>query len=167
LERLMTITVDEFTGQGLVSEDLFNLLVNRIAREHDMARDRASRIMDQALAFLAACAHSSEPLAPSDAVDIGWHTFILYTLEYAVFCDQIAGHFIHHVPTDTGRIPVSRPPHETTNVTIDALRKAGFAVDLPLWTTSAKCNQCSQGCTHSNGDTGCHHHPERIDTVPA
>jgi hypothetical protein len=24
-------------------------------------------------------------------------TFILYTQEYATFCDQIAGHFIHHV----------------------------------------------------------------------
>ncbi|SFB54615.1 hypothetical protein SAMN05216266_11852 [Amycolatopsis marina] len=163
----MAITGEELTGQGLVSEELFSRLVNRIVKERKNSREQAARIMDQALAFLAACANSTEPLSPSDAIDIGWHTFILYTREYAAFCDRIAGRFIHHDPTDTRAIPVTRTPVDPLNVTMKAVREAGYAVDLTLWTASAKCNQCTQGCTHSSGDTGCHHHPVRTDTVPA
>lgn len=121
--------------------------------------------MDQALAYLAACAVSSEPLAPSEPVDIGWHTFILYTHDYAEFCKKVAGSFIHHVPNDGSHS--AHAPEELTNRTVDAIRRAGHAVDLPLWKASAKCNQCTSGCTHSSGDTGCHHHPARTDTVPA
>ncbi|MYW96034.1 hypothetical protein G3I59_36875 [Amycolatopsis rubida] len=168
----MTVAVEDLTGQGLVREELFDRLVNRIAKEHGKPRELAARIMDQALAFLAACAHATEPLSPSETVDIGWHTFILYTREYAAFCDRIAGRFMHHEPSDTGAIPVTRSPADSMTATVEALRSAGFAVDLPLWVASTKCrtndcHQCSQGCTSSNGDTGCHHHPERIDTVPA
>lgn len=54
--------------------------------------------MDQALAFLIACANTPRPLAPSAEVDLGWHTFLLYTNEYADFCERIAGRFIHHRP---------------------------------------------------------------------
>ncbi|WP_410642052.1 glycine-rich domain-containing protein [Amycolatopsis sp. lyj-346] len=147
----------ERDGQDLVPEELFDRLVDRIAREHQLGREYAVRIMGQALAFLGTCARSAEPLAPSDIVDIGWHTFLLYTREYAGFCDRVAGRFIHHEPADTGLVPISRTPRETASRTITAVRLAGFAVDLPLWTTPADCHQCNQGCTHSSGDTGCHH----------
>lgn len=163
----MTVAVEELTGQGLVSEELFYRLVDRIACEHHLGREYAARIMDQALAFLGTCARTSEPLAPSKAVDIGWHTFILYTREYAEFCDRVAGRFIHHEPTDTGLIPVSRSPQESADFTVMALSRAGFAVDHDLWAVSADCNQCTDGCTHSGGDTGCHQLAAHAGTVPA
>jgi len=161
----MKTAVQEFVGQDLISQDLFSRLVKRIAGENDLPLGHAERIMDQALAFLGACADSSEQLAPSDTVDIGWHTFILYTRDYARFCERVAGRFLHHVPNDGKHI--ARDPERMTDRTVDAIRQAGYAVDLPLWKASAKCNQCSEGCTHSSGDTGCHHHPVRTDTVPA
>jgi hypothetical protein len=161
----MAITVEELAGEGLISRDLFNRLVDRIAGEHNFSLAYAKRIMDQALAYLAACADSPEPLAPSQTVDIGWHTFILYTRDYAEFCEKVAGQFIHHVPNDGKH--VANDPKGVTDKTIDALRREGYAVDLPLWKAFADCNQCSNGCTHSNGDTGCHHHPVRTATVPA
>jgi hypothetical protein len=34
----------------------------------------------------------------SEDVDNLWHSFILFTTEYADFCDTYAGHFMHHVP---------------------------------------------------------------------
>ena len=34
----------------------------------------------------------------SKDVDNLWHTFILFTKEYAQFCNKFAGKFIHHVP---------------------------------------------------------------------
>ncbi|WP_244170147.1 glycine-rich domain-containing protein [Amycolatopsis tolypomycina] len=149
-------TVNERNGQDLVPDELFERLVDRISREHQVGWEYAARIMDQALAFLGTCAHSTEPLAPSDVVDIGWHTFLLYTREYAGFCERVAGRFIHHEPADTGLVPASRTPREAASRTIIAVRLAGFAVDLPLWTVPADCHQCTQGCTHSSGDTGCH-----------
>ncbi|HJQ44990.1 MAG TPA: hypothetical protein VJ870_01530 [Amycolatopsis sp.] len=146
----MTVAVEDLTGQGLIPEDLFRRLRARISKENVVSLEYAGRIMDQALAFLAACARTSRPLAPSETVDIGWHTFILYTHEYAEFCERISGSFIHHVPNDsdeTGDVPLVDMMRRTT----DALRAAGFVVDDPLWFTGAakcaKCSQCKNGCT--------------------
>jgi hypothetical protein len=27
-----------------------------------------------------------------------WHTFLLFTMDYADFCERYFGHFLHHVP---------------------------------------------------------------------
>ena len=35
---------------------------------------------------------------PSQVADELWHEFILYTKEYARFCDKAFGHFMHHTP---------------------------------------------------------------------
>jgi hypothetical protein len=34
----------------------------------------------------------------SKDVDKLWHSFILFTKEYAAFCNEYVGHFIHHAP---------------------------------------------------------------------
>jgi hypothetical protein len=40
------------------------------------------------------------PLASeSNAIDLMWHTFLLFTKNYADFCDRHFGFFIHHYPT--------------------------------------------------------------------
>ena len=41
---------------------------------------------------------------PGPEVDEVWHALILFTLDYARFCDQLGAGFIHHVPT-TSRSP--------------------------------------------------------------
>ncbi|GIE85833.1 glycine-rich domain-containing protein [Actinoplanes regularis] len=90
-------------GKTLLPDDLFTRLECRIRAEHpEMTPDMPARILDQALAFLGACAVTTEPIGPSPIVDVGWHTFILYSIDYAAFCDRIAGRFIHHVPDDDG-----------------------------------------------------------------
>lgn len=96
------------TGRFLVRPALFDWLVDRIAADVEVAGDRdlAIRIADQALAFLAASATSPHRLAPSRLVDIGWHAAILQTREYAAFCDQVAGRFIHHTPAGAADEPV-------------------------------------------------------------
>ena len=42
----------------------------------------------------------------SPEVDEIWHTFILFTREYAAFCREAFGEFIHHVPR-TSRSPLA------------------------------------------------------------
>jgi hypothetical protein len=135
---------------------LADRLIARIAAEHpDLAADTPARILDQALAFLETCATAPEPIGPSALVDIGWHTFILYTHEYMEFCDRVAGRYIHHVPDDTPTgdewPTVPRPRSATLATTVAAMRRAGFEVDMPLWTMngSADCTQCHEGCHDS------------------
>nr|WP_184905286.1 hypothetical protein [Amycolatopsis umgeniensis] len=148
----MTIAVEGFTGQGLIPGELFGRLVNRIAKEHDMPREFAVRIMDQALAFLRACGESDRaPLGPSELVDIGWHTFILYTRDYASFCERVAGRFIHHTPNDDGE--GEKDPEELIARTTEAIRSLGFAVDDDLWLTFlVKCSDGDDGCRASGKD---------------
>ncbi|WP_027927253.1 glycine-rich domain-containing protein [Amycolatopsis benzoatilytica] len=146
----MTVVVETPTGRGLIPEDLFHRLTARVAKENSVPLEYAGRIMDQALAFLAACARTDQPLAPSDTVDIGWHTFILYTHEYADFCDRISGSFIHHVPNDSEELS-DTPLVDMLACTTVAIASAGFVVDDELWFTGAakcaKCSQCKNGCT--------------------
>lgn len=73
----------------------------RITQDHpNTDLPTARRIIGQAAAFLtASAALPGAQLSPSKAVDAGWHTFILHTLDYAEFCERVAGRFIHHVPT--------------------------------------------------------------------
>ncbi|WP_233413298.1 hypothetical protein [Nucisporomicrobium flavum] len=106
-----------------------------------------ARILDETLAFLETCATAPQSIGPGELVDIGWHTFIRHTREYADFCDRIAGRFIHHVPDDgpTGEewptVPKAEPAMVAT--TVAAMRRAGHRVDLPLWsvTGTADCTQ--------------------------
>ena len=37
---------------------------------------------------------------PSQVVDVAWHEFILFTKEYAEFCDRALGRFLHHTPAE-------------------------------------------------------------------
>jgi hypothetical protein len=105
---MTTITAHDLReGRSLVDPALFQKLTEHVATEHDHGLGMAARVVDQALAFLGTTAtHQGRPLSPSEEVDPGWHEFILHTVDYAAFCEQIAGRFLHHVPTD----PRTRPP---------------------------------------------------------
>ncbi|MFJ7213577.1 glycine-rich domain-containing protein [Amycolatopsis sp. NPDC098790] len=144
----MSITTSAHrTGRALVSDALFRRLTDRIVQAEGFDRDLADRIMDQALAFLVACvANVGDPLAPSELVDIGWHTFLLDTGEYAAFCDRVAGRFIHHVPNDDEA--AAEAPDEILARSVTAMRTLGFHLDDALWPSSAlgSCTGCHNGC---------------------
>ena len=85
--------------RGLVDPELYERLVGRIVIDEQIPRPTAELAMDEGLRFLRECAERPDDRrSPSRVADIGWHTFILFTKEYAAFCDRVAGHFIHHVP---------------------------------------------------------------------
>ncbi|MEH0930892.1 glycine-rich domain-containing protein [Micromonospora sp. CPCC 205558] len=138
-------------GTSLVSPELFARLTDRIAKDHpELSADMPARILDQALAFLSAAAVTTTPIGPSALVDIGWHTFILHTRDYAEFCDRIAGRFIHHEPEDGSEWPTAPT---STSVPLDraihAISEAGYQIDRSLWRATADCTQCHAGCTDS------------------
>lgn len=135
--------------ETLVPAELFARLSARVERDAKVGRDRAERIVRQTLAFLVACARNPEiPLAPSKAVDHGWHAFILHTREYAEFCDRLAGRFVHHAPEDPGGERVDAVARNAA--TTEVMRRSGLPVDEELWDAggadcSANCERCCSG----------------------
>jgi hypothetical protein len=148
----MTAVISEVaTGHSLVPVSLFDKLVSRVAKEERVGETYAGRVVDQALAFLGTCAVADVPLSPSDAVDPGWHAFVLHTREYAAFCELIAGRFIHHLPTDEDN-PTTHGMAARSAIarTVEEIRRVGFVVDDELWESApGKCSQCHSGCTDS------------------
>ncbi|MDR7302232.1 glycine-rich domain-containing protein [Haloactinomyces albus] len=153
----MTAVMEHTAARTLIDETLFSRLATRITIDHGMDHDMAERIMDQALAFLAAAAtNRCAPISPSPMVDIGWHTFILYTREYAEFCQRIAGRFIHHVPDDESDTADRVSAHdEGRSPTLVAIEHAGYAIDPELWPlTDGSCGPCHEegNCAASGKD---------------
>ncbi|MGH8905631.1 MAG: glycine-rich domain-containing protein [Egibacteraceae bacterium] len=157
---MTAVIAERVSGRSLVPDHLFARLIARIVVDEQIARPLAERIMAQALAFVKTCADNpGVPLSPSRLVDIGWHTFILHTREYAAFCQRVAGRFIHHTPTEGGPYDVAGPD-AVLRSTINAIEASGFAVDPQLWEPhtslgkcsddgGGKCHQCYAGCYNS------------------
>lgn len=135
------------TGRSLLRPAAFDRLVRQIMSTEEVDQHYAEAILDQSLAFLKTCADNpGGRLRPSKPVDVGWHTFILNTAEYAVFCQRVAGRFIHHEPDE---FTPPGDPRATLSPTVDAIRTAGFVVDEALWAQAAgRCSQCHSGCTN-------------------
>ncbi|WP_326738290.1 glycine-rich domain-containing protein [Streptomyces sp. NBC_01022] len=153
----MTIALERSVGTTdpatLVDPIIMERLAARIAKEHsDTDLPTARRIIGQTAAFLAAgAALPRVALSPSKPVDIGWHTWILHTVEYAAFCDHVAGRFIHHAPIPEAERNLGDPAAERRR-TLDALAATGFRIDDDLWPEAARmgeCSQCHAGCTDS------------------
>lgn len=143
------------TARELVPETLFHRLAASITAAHgEIDHDMAERITCETLKFLAACATDPDgQLAPSPLVDVGWHAFLVHTREYAEFCRDVAGQFIHHVPRgqDTPSTPVSAAT--VRGRTLAAIRTAGYAVDPELWPVeSATCDQDSCSASGQDGN---------------
>jgi hypothetical protein len=123
-------------GRDLVSAEDFRMLADFCADEYKMPLDIAELTMDEALAmvYTMGVTRSGDTMAPSEAVDPGWHTLILHTEWYADFCQQQFGYFLHHKPNSKWR---------TSGLMVDVASKieaAGFRVDRAMWKTRADCN---------------------------
>jgi hypothetical protein len=88
-------------------------VINSFTDKLDVSRDEAERIFLETLRWLwyvATTTPSKEnPEAhgmdsPMFIIDEMWHVFILVTRDYAAFCDEMFGRFIHHDPGSAGAV---------------------------------------------------------------
>ncbi|WP_186768072.1 glycine-rich domain-containing protein [Streptomyces qinzhouensis] len=130
-------------GRDLVGSKLFKRLAAFCADEYGLERVVADRVMDQAIAFVYVLgSQKAYDLAPSERVDPGWHSFMLHTQEYAAWCQEQFGYFVHHAPNSRVRT------HGLMVSVADRIKTAGFDVDPRLWGVAAECNQpacCGDG----------------------
>jgi len=76
----------------------------------------------------------------SREVDEVWHTFILFTRDYMLFCNEVFGHYLHHQPS----IP-SQPIDGTARQRFLEAYRREFG-DLPsIWGINADCSPDSGG----------------------
>jgi hypothetical protein len=86
----------------------------------------------------------------SPQVDEVWHSFILFTREYAAFCQEAFGQFIHHVPR-TSRSPVAETGGESfltayAEVFGEASRQA-YALDVGRRASDEPSGCGTEDCT--------------------
>jgi hypothetical protein len=139
-----TNTIDlQAPYKDLLTDDIWNQLVAHLRKSQpQIGEEMAERAMDQAIAFMLLISLDSESHSPSHIVDLAWHTFVLHTREYANFCEQIAGRFIHHAPE---LIVDDKPQSSDHLLTPIAMLAVGIQVDSELWSDVADCNSYCSG----------------------
>jgi hypothetical protein len=94
--------------QAAMSFDMKKIL-ERYCKDYDIPADMALEYEKELKRYLVLCASNPNiNYIMKGPVDKLWHTFIIFTHEYADFCNQVAGHFIHHVPS-AGQEKQSKP----------------------------------------------------------
>jgi hypothetical protein len=127
-------------------------VVWRLQKELTLSEDNAKLLFEDLKRFLWVSALVGETVAPPPAIDDAWHVFLLFTMDYAQFCNRFLGCFIHHPPR--------RPdePHDggaAIRRTIGAIENhfGGFKYLSANWLyLGFKTGSCwGEGCTSSDG----------------
>jgi len=77
----------------------FAKVTDRYIKDGKVSPQVAEETLLELKRWFTLCAlHPEKTYATGGQVDAMWHTFILFTKDYARFCQDIAGAFIHHSP---------------------------------------------------------------------
>ncbi|QMU68345.1 hypothetical protein [Streptacidiphilus sp. P02-A3a] len=114
-----------------------------LTRDNPFDTVMAERLFGQAVAYLITAIEKHGQnlgLGCGELVDTAVHAFILDTGNYAAFCDQHHGRFLHHIPE------IDRKADGTVARTAEIIEGNGFAIDWPLWEHDyTKCSPCRPG----------------------
>jgi hypothetical protein len=81
-------------------------VLHRYARENHASPEEAAEVFQEMLKFLYTCYRAAENGVgfvvsnEIEKIDWMWHTFLVYTMDYADFCDRYFGLFLHHSPNE-------------------------------------------------------------------
>ncbi len=98
--------------------------------------------------YLAICINYKESFPIAQKIDPFWHTHILHTKDYSIFCDHVAGRFLHHLPALGNNLQSLEIPFKK----IWNLYSDNFGDPDPvIWNY-----QCCKECTcHAGGCASC------------
>lgn len=83
----------------------FPALVSRVAKKLALPHDEVEALFEDLKLWLFLCgtARQGDPtlaiVSGLSIIDELWHEFILFTKDYADFCERFFGRFLHHIPT--------------------------------------------------------------------
>ena len=84
-------------------------VIRRYCKEHHASTQEGEEVFREMLKWLYLCSRSLAggpdgipcAITPEiEKIDWMWHTFLLFTMDYADFCERYAGFFLHHFPTE-------------------------------------------------------------------
>jgi len=84
-------------------------VVRRYVKDHGASPEEAAELFEETLKWLYLCYRCATDLpegtgctlSPDIAkLDDAWHTFLLFTRDYADFCDRYFGFFLDHFPNE-------------------------------------------------------------------
>jgi hypothetical protein len=79
-------------------------VIERYQKDLGISCDDAALLFSDVKRFLWLAAVEGV-IAPPPKIDDGWHTFIIFTLDYKTFCERYFGRFMHHRPTRSTDAP--------------------------------------------------------------
>jgi hypothetical protein len=74
-------------------------IIEKMMMEYGLSYDDADQLFTDTKRFLYLCHKYPDAFSPTPRLDDGWHTMILFTRDYAQFCREHFGRFVHHIPT--------------------------------------------------------------------
>jgi hypothetical protein len=117
-------------------------VVQRICQQEQVPLDQGNYIFQELLRFLDLCHDSVVPVVPSKVLDRAWHIFILHTVDYAKYCSERFGQFVHHNPSEHG----FENTYERTRRQA-VLRYGNLDPDIWPVPSSDSVADCAGGCT--------------------
>lgn len=130
----------------LIEQYPFTQVREKLLLEKKLSPDKVDEAIVEFRKYLALIALGHKKLGMiSPEVDEVWHTFILFTRDYAAFCEEVFGSFLHHQPA----IP-SQPIGKKSRKRFLVAYRQEFG-DLPkIWglTGSGCWNTCSTPSTN-------------------
>ncbi len=125
----------------------FDHLIYRMVDKYEWQEADAREAFDDMKRYLWLCAATGKPLVPSKKIDEIWHNFILFTMDYAEFCQVHFGSFLHHRPRRRDDAPDghSSPVGMTLKVATQHFGKLSKNWEFPGVKVEAGCS-CSNWC---------------------
>ena len=127
-------------------------LIERLRQELEISMVEADQLFADTKKFLVLCGTADERLAPSPRIDECWHRFLLFTRDYAEFCQRFFGRFIHHQPKTSDETAGS--DGSPIRMTLERAREAFGDALSANW--AYRGATCLSDCTRCSGSTNCH-----------
>jgi hypothetical protein len=126
-------------------------VVKKMMKDSGLERENAEQLFSDMLRFLCLSgAKTGHTLTPPHRIDLAWHTFILFTMDYTNFCQKYFGRYLHHQPSEnllnseclgnctcSGDLGSDEPTDRPTSIRVtNQLALASFAPLSANWSVS-------------------------------
>jgi hypothetical protein len=107
---------DQFVRLRAIQNYDMWFVAERLERKKSVPHDRIDVAISEFKKYIALIVLGSKGIAMiSKEVDEVWHNFILFTHEYANFCQEVVGEFVHHVPRTSRDRTILEPGEKFLN----------------------------------------------------